>query len=845
MRVSIALFVLFLTGWGREAAGQVPTLQPPIFKRQSSQDQGQPPVDPSPVPAPPPRTSGNGIGVTDLKPFDNRTLVLMLDTLNESLQRIQVVDQKALQTALGNISGTRVSDVSRAFTIQGGIRPELTDVSTTNQSRVDVTGASPTITNTTGGTTSSTAKSPAVLPLIPWNFDSIAAPANPLPIGLNAGDLLNDQVNLTYQIFNLRMILDRSLSDRLLLDVDYPTGGWQPRLQTVLGLNVSLDPQRDALDSAAIVRVHLKMERKIVSAKFPDKFVRPDLVAMMPLEKTYNATALNTKSNAFGAAAVARMVSVGYSERRRGQLFYVFRDQDTVAFNEMPSGKDSWLTFGWQFRPVLGRRTVAAGMRQLFAVVSLPLEDLEAIEQGAVKLVARVDTFWVKYDGEKQSTTLANQVPFWSRMAYLASLGTTVSPYPSRRSRFGVEMDTLIPATASFQQSLRPRIDEVEWKDVGGGQAAVSVKGRNFFAGTQMLMGGQVLGGGSGLVIKSEKEMDVRTSIESMSSDAVVSGRYGKAVELVDPSWDMVLPPQCALEMKRADFQKAINGVIPITVVVGESGAGCVQPLTMKMSKVGQNPPVITMGGKVVPGPYDFADDGNGVQVSAFVSEESFTASKGLVTLRFPFRGSRWVATRQIYNPDDSFQVSRLAPKSTGTDALLLIEKRDGWSFGEWKIVVEDKLIPLTTCGLTITGFCRFSDFDRRAFLLYPKLPAEASTLSMVDPDGYSYRLSVPATKPVAAKPTVVAAAQTVKQNDSVWLIYQGTETKELGGVNANGSKLEFDVGTDGKTVAVQLTREITKAAGKVEIVFLDKTEKQIGRGVVTVECVSCDAKKP
>ena len=54
-------------------------------------------------------------------------------------------------------------------------------------------------------------------------------------------------MNLSYQIVNLQMLLDRALSDRI-----YPQGSsGGTRLQTVLGFNVSLDPPRTANDNRA------------------------------------------------------------------------------------------------------------------------------------------------------------------------------------------------------------------------------------------------------------------------------------------------------------------------------------------------------------------------------------------------------------------------------------------------------------------------------------------------------------------------------------------------------------------------------------------------------------------
>ena len=44
---------------------------------------------------------------------------------------------------------------------------------------------------------------------------------------------------------------------------------------------------------------------------------RLSLVSLMPQEKTYNAAALSSKSNAFGGAAVVSAFQVGFSARKR------------------------------------------------------------------------------------------------------------------------------------------------------------------------------------------------------------------------------------------------------------------------------------------------------------------------------------------------------------------------------------------------------------------------------------------------------------------------------------------------------------------------------------------------
>jgi hypothetical protein len=83
----------------------------------------------------------------------------------------------------------------------------------------------------------------------------------------------------------------------------------------------------------------------------------------------------------------AFQVSGGY--RKRNQTFYVYRDTDTLAYERMTDGGE--LVFGWMFRPVLGRRSVSPGLRQLLAVISLPRIDCDHQQISMPNDVCRMD----------------------------------------------------------------------------------------------------------------------------------------------------------------------------------------------------------------------------------------------------------------------------------------------------------------------------------------------------------------------------------------------------------------------------------------------------------------------
>src|ERR1700677_2015906 len=175
-----------------------------------------------------------GIGVGLPKVFDNRTLTLQLEKLKQQLNQQQtqngVIDLKSVAAALNNLQGLSQQETSTALSVTGSPTPATTLTKTLNTSNVNTSGIPlPNTTTTQNQTTNS-----SVTPTAPAfdSFTTLPAGFNPT-FGSSASDLLNDQMNLSYQIINLQMLLDRALSDRI-----YPQdSGGGTRLQTVLGFN--------------------------------------------------------------------------------------------------------------------------------------------------------------------------------------------------------------------------------------------------------------------------------------------------------------------------------------------------------------------------------------------------------------------------------------------------------------------------------------------------------------------------------------------------------------------------------------------------------------------------------
>jgi hypothetical protein len=530
----------------------------------------------------------NGISVGAPKVFDNRTLTLMLESLSQTLQAQQqnYIDQKSVAAALANIQGFTQTESSTNLSLTTTPTP-ATDVKTTlNSGNVDANGNP--LPNTFQRQTdvnraSVTPQAPAI--------DTLPAFQGFTPTyGNSASDLLSDQVNLTYQIFNLRMILERALSDRLNPDA---TGENKTRRQAVLGFNVTLDPPRTANDAVAVVEITLQTcdkEKKTCEEEAKkgskDEDRRPlSLVALMPQEKTYNAAALSSKSNAFAGSAVVSSFQVGFSARKRGQIFYLYRDSDTISYERM-TGDPTKIVFGWMFRPVLGRRSISPGLRQLFAIMALPSVDctkadpndaaIAADDKAKVDstckedfqphLISNVRTYWKKYDHgtltsfDRRDTNRAKE--FW----YGLSL-TLAEPQIFDQNKYLNKAAYIVDVRPSsdYEHDLRPRVSDVTWRSTGAKNIVISARGNNFFSQTKVALGDTTYADGSGLILKSNQAFDLVTTFDALvNGPGTILGRYDISVPLTKDEIPDSL--KNGVEVQKAFLKPAIAGTRKIEI---------------------------------------------------------------------------------------------------------------------------------------------------------------------------------------------------------------------------------------------------------------------------------------
>lgn len=541
----------------------------------------------------PPDCTGNGITIGLPKVFDSRSLSLKIEQLNAGLEALRVVNQNVTEN-LPKFQAKTTQETSIGAAVGASAGSEKKDPGTAEKA--------------------ADGKAPE------------------LAFGMAAGDALTDQLNLASQIVNLRTLYERSLSDRLLND--------KPRLQAVLGFQVSITPPAGCEDCVAVAEIAVRVKGK------PGAPV--SLVALMPQEKTYNAETISSTAESLEGSLVARVVSLGLKGRNRTEHLFLHRDSDTVAFERDPStppclfgGSEPAATiFGWEFRPVLGRRSVSAGTRQMLAVVALP--EMDEVSAKSVTLEVRCRSYWRSYHRKQQTTGSRWPLP-WRRDR-------------SRRHDSGT-MELVVPNTARIQQSLQPKISRIQWVHSGGGRASILVEGSNFFPGTEVLIGGAGYSERSAdLVLKSDQALEVNTTMFALaSSDAVLSGRFGSSIPLVVPPNQLKFAGMDLIQVKMRTNRsgKYLRMRVYVTAL-GPDG----ETTDLTVDDFTPYPDAILLLGKEpIPLPYDYSDLDPGkpsavhaepmpkskyVLIEAWVPVSAYAAGDPLVTFRVPFCGPNW-----------------------------------------------------------------------------------------------------------------------------------------------------------------------------------------------------------
>lgn len=439
------------------------------------------------------RNRDNGIVVGQPKLFELRSIQMMIDSVKTSLTQTAYPDTSQLFGMTGRIQG-----------VQG----------TSRDQSLSVTGALG-----TGSDAITQAPSPSVAGMGSSSASGLEAQSS---LAMSPTDVLAEQTSLWYQLVNLQMLLDGALSDRLIPADENGVATlygksvkFAPRAQAVIGFQISVDPLREHRNAVAeaMITIDNKRQSLVGLGGYGDE---PSLMMLLPRSKTYNSISISRENKSFGLGAVVNVFSLGFSQDKRQETYYVGKDTDTVALERIPGlpvygleevsstlkqSRYRGVSFGWQFRPVFNRSAVEPGVRQVFAMLSLPASVMQDKWEGKV----HVTTYWREYD---------------------KSTGAVGKPIPGTVSEWNLD-DIVVPIGSGTEAALEPRIDRVHWEDAGGGNVALTIEGSNFSLGTDIACGDLILREKDLPLFSANRIRFVMPASAVIQGDVTVIGRYG------------------------------------------------------------------------------------------------------------------------------------------------------------------------------------------------------------------------------------------------------------------------------------------------------------------------------
>src|ERR1035437_1812425 len=281
--------------------------------------------------------------------------------------------------------------------------------------------------------------------------------------------------------------------------------------RATLGFPIAISPDRRFKNAVAVAEVVVETNPDADLSKAGE---RPAITALLPREKTYNVAAITERSLSIGAGAVTQVMGVAGSFLTGKKTYYIVKDQDTVALTLAPKDPVRQSGFLWQFRPVLGKEFVQAGMKQTFVQLSFP--------SPATKIAGSVSvrTYWRKYDAKRG---ILKEV----------IVGSARDLKPEMIPSYDLKQDVTLFNSAQLE-------------DLGGGQMLVKVPG-TLLNGTYVRVGNTLMQAGStGFTSEYRLIRFVAPIADLATRRTVLVSRDGTEVPLLihDNSIDPSNPPK-------------------------------------------------------------------------------------------------------------------------------------------------------------------------------------------------------------------------------------------------------------------------------------------------------------
>jgi hypothetical protein len=678
-----------------------------------------------------------GIDVGTPKMYDDSLLQQMLSAAEARLASLQVLDQSAIAGKLGSVTGATQSISSFGLSIQG---PPLPSVAT----------SPPTVT------------APASTTTMPSSYS------------VSAADILSEQMQLTYEIANLRMLLEGSLTDLFI----GRTQQVKPRF--TIGFPIAIHPGKAYKHAVAVVEVEVeKIEQAPLEGEpTPDP---PAVLALLPQEKTYNIAAITDNSTSVGAGIVTQVVGIGASFLHGTKTYYLVKDQDTLALTYQPADPQR-AGFQWQFRPVLGADYVREGMQQTFVQLAFPTY-MSSPQLGSI----HVRTYWRCYDRKRNlvKTVIPGSLHEYSQT-------WPITNYP------------LAQAPDSFT------LQNIE--DLGNGQMLVSLQGR-FLGGAYVRIGSSFLQEGSPALRLQYRQIQFVAPIADLATKPVaLVARDGTETPLVFTA--DVLQNFHGLNIVDHGLETLDESNTKLSIKLQEMPDDSIVPR-----------PIFVIGGHV----FGYSDtpltrEPDGKTLSVIVPTALLRANP-FVAVKTLFTDKRYWSAAQL--PLAEFQFAGQTPK------LLLLEQDAtraqflvfGDHLNRFKVISPDSKV--------LAPYGSPSSDHVRLIKLTPAEVKQYNYITLQDPAGLSLELRIPAAKDAGAESTstlsnIIPPGPVLIGVDE--LVVLGTGLNDLQRVLFNSVELKLTRQADGKVIWLGGLKAAgaTGTAGTQPLVFDFKAGKQV-----------------
>jgi len=779
--------------------------------------------------SPKPLLPGNGIFVGQTKVYDDRSLALMFNSLQAKLVGRDFFDQGSVAAALGKFQGARIDTSSFGFNLTTtpipGITTETNTGSTTEVNEkvtqaalaADATAGLPAIETTTKITSPDTVKQTVTQTAVTPAAAALAPQSSAIPFlpqtafGLAPQTLLAQQMELTHALDNLRLMLEGSITDRV-ITASVRVGGAGVatstigRSRAVVGFEINLDSPRRYENAVAEVEITVTTQQP---GGPPLK--APTTISVLPRESNYNVATVTKNANQFGFGVAIQPISLGLSAQTQKETLFLVQDLDTVSFQRaqpwnatsVPAGS---ITFGWQFRPVLGQKVVKAGPRQVFAVLALPSGDLDDF---VGKVEAR--TFWRKYESKKK----------------------TVGDYIEGSDSVQQLDDLNVPGVLSMNsEPLQPEPANLEWMDVGQGNVLVASRGSYYLPGMGIILGNQIFDNAEkGFFLQSDHSFRWLVAGQKLAlvQDALLAGRLGPPARLRDP-------------LARTD-----TGAQNLTITaVNTSPIGAQNSrvrVTLSSTAAGDFNPVIILGGKA----YGFSDApvvkvanavvaGHRNMVVEFVTPTQALLEATKLTARVLFFGADYTAEflASNFTPPSgaAFMTNKVVVLSSGSVNLYAITG-SGFNAATVRVDVDGvrlspNLVPGVPGAPGANGaILTFYDPTMLTLSMPAALAKLVKQISLVH-GGAPILLPITTPAPPPPKPKITDI-EPLNIGDQMYVKVSGENLNSVDKAIFQGMVLKTkNIADDGKTMEVLVTKEMTKTKGRRAIDFVSKDGSEI-----------------